>query len=481
MIDPITVVQLGLLGYNLGKLVYHRITDDEPSRYPEDQLQIPLAAEGTPYPLIYGRYRIRAPVIVWYGNISGVESPYVDGLYFYEGDILFVLGIPFLDGTTRLQGIFIGDKRIENAGTPSNFAANLGGSLLNVAASLPSTNPEFTLLTYEFGDGATTQTLAGSESESRMIAAGVDSTLIPNFRGYAILLARISRNQPNLPSIGFDVSSYPAAGLGPASTIGNEANPADVLYDLLTGTFGKLGVWTGRIDDTSFRTAAAMLHAEGNGYSRAIETTRTVGDVIQEILRQIDGVLYEDPRDGLWKLKLIRADFNPQTIPHITVDNCEELTFAEAGGWNSVANKIRVVFSDRSQDYRESSATAQNQGNAVAQGESDEIVLQFPGVCTQGLANRIAARELAARSRPFLRCTAKVDRTLYTVSPGDAVAVSFAEYNLSGRVFRVASFSLGNDDSNCVVLELVEDFFYTHRGEVTDTGGLPSHPGALTL
>lgn len=477
MINPITAIQIGLLLYGSGKFIYHRLTDDEPSRYPEDQLQIPLAAEGTPYPLIYGRCRVRAPAIVWYGNISGVESPYVTGLYFYEGDILFIVGIPFADGVTLLQGIFIGDKDIDNAGVPDDFAPNPGNpGSSNVVASLPSTNPEFTQLHYEFMDGNSLQDFSTTEAVSRMVAAGVDATLIPSFRGYVTMLGRISRNQPNLPAIGFEISSYPSPALHHA-TVGLEANPADVLRDLLIGTFGKLG--TDWLEYESFRSAAETLYAEGHGYSRAIESRRAAGDIIQEILRQIDGVLYEDAATGLWNLKLIRADFNPATIPLITVNNCERLDFSEAGGWGSVANRVRVVFSDRSQGYRDGSATAQNQANAVNQGEADEIVLSFPGVCTQGLASRIAARELAARSRPLMRCTATVDRTFWGISPGAAVALTWPEYGISGRVFRVASVGLGRSDDASMVLELVEDFFYTHRYEVTDAGGLPADVGGL--
>jgi hypothetical protein len=474
MIDPVTAIQIGLLLYGGANAIYHRWKDE---RWPENanlqnKLQIPLTAEGSPVPLIYGRVRVRAPVLAWYGNVTTATNPYQSGFYYYEGDLLFIVGIPFADGRTLLQGIFIGDRKIDNGGTPHDQAPNPGNPFsLNVAASMPASNSEFTQLFYEFLDGNSTQDITATVYRAQLIAAGVDATLIPSLRGYASILASISRNQPNLPSIGFELSAYPSSALY-LQTVGNEANPADVLWDILRGLFGKLGLPGVLVDYTSFYDAAATLNAEGHGYSRAIESRQSAAEIIQEILQQIDAVMYQDQLAGLIKLKLIRADFDPSTIPEITPLSCENLEFADAGGWSNVYSKIRIVFSDRSQGYADGSATAQNPRGGSQQTQT-ELVLQFPGVCTQGLANRIAARELAARSRPILKCRATVDRTFYPVRPGDPIALSWPEANILGRVMRVGAINLGPPNSNKIVLDLVEDYFFRHRFGVDPGNGLP--------
>lgn len=277
------------------------------------------------------------------------------------------------------------------------------------------------------------------------------------------------------PAYSFEASTYPNTPLDQLQ-IGYEANPADVIWSILRDTFAKLGLDYTRVDYETFRACAERLTSEAHGYSRVVSSVTDASELIAEILRQIDGVLYEDPWDGLIKLKLIRADFKVSEARMIDPSNCDALRQVAAHGWNGVVNKVRVVFTDRSQSYKNGSATAINH-SVASDGAVEELVLHFPGICTQALADAVAARELSARSRPIMRFRAEVNRTFWDAIPGEAVALTWPKYGISGVFFRVARVDRGAKESNTVVLDLVQDFFALHRFDVTDTGGLPSHPG----
>ena len=49
------------------------------------------------------------------------------------------------------------------------------------------------------------------------------------------------------------------------AAIGDDMNPAHIIYDVLTNTRYGLGFITQRIDDAAFRAAADTFHAEGFG------------------------------------------------------------------------------------------------------------------------------------------------------------------------------------------------------------------------
>lgn len=472
-------------GILVAEYIYHRVTDPGPPS-PRDRIEGPQTA-GAAMPLFYGRCLIRNPVIAWYGNQTAVQrSSQPDGAFDYTIQIVFVLGIPFFDGLTYLQNIYMGDLKLGKI-FPDDQASTLGNpnpSLLFADNSLAVgvDSPELTsMLEAEFGDGNSAQTTVGSSTAGAIALSGVDPTSIPGFRGFATLYAKIERYNPSLPALAVEVSSYPSLLALPSSpgTLTDDPNPVDVLYDLHVAPMN-LGMDPALIDLASWQAAAQTLKDEQHGYSRCWSDRPEAPSAIGDVLRQVDGAIDEDPSTGKLRLKLIRADFDPTAIPRITAENCERIENFAAGGWSEVVNKLRVIFTDAENGYREGSATADNQANAFGQdGLEHEMVLQFPGCNTQELADALAARELSARSRPIAKFRAIVDRSFWRTMAGDPIAVTWPEYNISGRIFRVAAVSRGTAEDNTMALDLIEDFFYTHRFETTNTNGLPVHPGGF--
>lgn len=500
----------------LADYVYHRwFDDDDAPKTPaaNSEFTLPRTELGAGIPLIYGRCRVRTPWLAWAGTpaaIPAADVPTIAGgaQFIYAVNLFFVMGIPIAGGTNRVRSVYVDKLKLQggdlglipgngNFETPiivESSTGPLAGDLGYIGAEAEYLNGGATQLLADPTSGAPQTWIAGRMTTDTV---PIDGRLIPGFRGYMSLgFFGTSRpwfvgSSPRPGAYSMEVSSYPAAfpllgfnGFANSALISGqpkifeECNPMDVVLDLLTGTFGKGGVPLSRIDTVGFAACASTLFVEGLGYSRAIEEVRDARDVIREIEEHVDGVIYEDEASGLVKFKLIRADYNVATMPRID-PSCAELlgTFA-FGGRDNLVNKIRVQFQNRAKDYEDDSADAMNQAQAVGQdGYVREVVLRYPGCCTETLAKALARRELSARSRPIAKCRAVVDRSRLRLNPGDAVLVNWPEANVSNMVMRVATVGRGTLSSGKIAVDLIQDVTYLVRGVAFGgSGTIPSFP-----
>lgn len=464
------IVQLLTLAYLIGSAAYHRWKDKpDTAKTKPQEVNLPRTDEGAPVTLIYGRCRVRQPVLAW----AGTPSVDTTGPGLYRMDLFFVVGIPFPGGTCGFHNVWVGDAKLQIDAQPAFTVATVSSSALSTASG------SFIGDRYEWYDGNAAQEhvnsggVAVTTFGARMLSSGRSADVIPGYRGYlSVLLHTLLGSwyvggQPSLDAYSFEVSSYQAAAdypiTGTYGQIGSDANPINVLWDLLKTKFGKLGLPTTVLDPLSFGIAAVRVYTEGLGYSRAIENAGDGSSYITEILEHVDGVIYEDPADGLLKIKLIRNDYNPATLIEINKTNCIDLVnynISPAG----VPNAVRVVYTDRSTDYQDNSEVAKNPANAV--GQSNQVrwlVKRFPGVTTGAQAYKMAVRELAAECRIIEKCRALVDRTFKDITPGDVVKVTWTGPDIAGRVFRVAAVDRGTLDNPTIGLDLISDYFYTSQ------------------
>lgn len=503
-------IELGAAAYLIGRYIYHRITYEAPIEH--KSFKVFSADDGEVIPLIYGRCRVDNVVPAWVSKPrfdSGGVLPAV-----YQCNLFFVLGIPFADGsgTNRLHNVYQGDVRFNWRGfhgapeLPGTSTTQTGDGNFEDPLLVDYVNEsgEFLGPYVEFLNGNPAQILNDSPGDPTTYAAmymmdtGTSDHLpsgqeipreyIAGYRGY--MSATLHAGDPDfdnavsgaqwrvggqntVPNYSFEVSSY-APGYYPwGLQIGPDCNPVDVIYDILVAKFGKLGMDTSTfVDFDSFVAAAEKLVGESHGYSRALQEPKAAEEWIIEILKQIDAAMYEDPSTGKLKLKLIRNDYDPTTLVTINKFNCSKLENFAAGGWTGVINKLKLVYTNRDDMYREASVTVQNMANAVGQdGVVREQVIKMLGVTNQWLAYRIAERELQARSRPQIKCRVIVDRSLIRLNQGDPVRVTWTDpdFNL---IFRVANVSHGVINDGKVALDLIQDYFYTYRGSYPSGGGL---------
>jgi hypothetical protein len=518
----------------IGDYFYHRWWDQPAKPKPSVEVTLPRTDDGAPYPIVYGRVRIKSPVIAWcdkpismtsadLGGIIGVADTAV--LYFLSQYL--ILGIPFKDGDQTLFAMWAGDSLLVEdtsgigsavalstlTGTSSDYdihdmrEGHVGQALVVNDPLSGWTNTG----AVEFRNGGSTQVLCdvpfggeshvGTHMATSSTGSGAWNSLygtiaaadIPGYRGFLSVFLYgyessshwIVGPSPSVPQYSFEIRSLPATWLGPEQQVpvhdgditrdDGDANPMDVLYDLLVN---KLGIDPGRIGGPgilTFQAAAKTLYDEGLGFSRCWDQNQTAGEMVGELMRFCEGVIYEDRNDGFIKVKLIRNDYDVASLMEINPSNCTALDNVAMGGWTGIPNKIRATFSNRLDGYRDGSGVAHNQANAVGQdGEVRENTVAFPGCCSQATADYLAARELEATSKPVMKLRARCDRSFRNLKPGDPVKLSWPELGVSGVVFRVVSGSGGLLDNNEVALDLIQDPFYVWRGRAPVPQGAPA-------
>lgn len=541
-------------GFMLLKFAYHKWREHEegPKRVDRErqEVAVPRAEEGAPVPLIFGRCRVRRPLLAWSGDLQftdvyvndstppafTTDSDDTPSHRVYALDQLFVVGIGMGSGTTRgnslsgpkMHRVWLGDAALPG---PSALPAVEGASIYygqNVSRQNqyggPGRGGGLRGAYYWFG-GWTDQSFStpASRTGDRLTAFG--ATRIPGLKrqmcvgfnrmvedslddyfsitrldsGGSVESVPYPQNgfifgeSPSLPMPNFEVSSYGdklniVTGAHVFSTFtegvdfGGGADPAEVIYCVATDPLGKLNIDSARIDTASFTAVSATLKSEGHGYSRVWEDFTDGRTIIEDVLSQIDGTFDEDPTTGKWRLKLIRPDYDPNAIPHITDDNSGNVLGFKSSGHTGLVNQVRVTYEDASDDYKEKSEIAKNPANAVGQdNQVNEVVLDMGGIKSQGVAAQVAARELASRSVPIMSFRIMVSRAFLRVMIGDAVKVTKKNSAIAGLVFRVANVERGTHENGMIALDVISDTFYVWRNQSPKRPdiGLPNPPADI--
>lgn len=456
-------IQLGITAGAWGLNWLYKKTHQRPFPKPRPEgLEFAQATIGSSLPLVYGTIRVNEPVMTWHGNHDSVEltTSGRPGTFAYKADLLYVAGVPSWDEAAapysnwrttnppKLLGFWYGD--VHPSTGPLAHGASYGAAV-TIGDGVDMVG------TIEFHDGRASQTL-GTWTLACLAAAGVAPTLTPAFRHQMLVLLSTSTSSgqigssPQVPVLGLEVQS-----LGP-QPIGQDANPAWVIYDLMCSPVWKMGIDPDDIDLASFTAAASTLLTEEHGCSIAIYQKEDAVSVISTLLEQIDATLFEDPATSTIKIKLIRA------ADAVVVDLDESNTVGrpriDVMGWHEVATQIDVGFTNRLREYQRDSVSAGRLANAVgARNRRHPRVLEYPGVTNAALAKKIAARDLSVLGRPLLAGSATLKRECSHLLPGDPILANWTSSRITSKRFRILTIDLGQRADGAIEVTLVEDVF----------------------
>lgn len=448
--------------------------------------------------------------------------------FHYAVDMLFVVGIPMGDTENdithyfvnnnrnpKLHTVWCGDKKLFQRG-PLPYKGQSPTPLVRQSVVRPTWYGGLgagggLYGTFQWFWGAPDQDLfdpaspIGDAIEEDKIAHGQDATYVPGYQNQMLVsFTKVSaynesspyRNStmvpdqadnpglhPNHWTIGenasvdgfaFEVATY---GVFPSTitarvTTGlysyefqGDADPVGVIYDVLTNSWGRIGLDDSKIDHPSFLAASTTLKAEGHGYSRVHYDVEDGVSIISQVLAQIDAALYEEPTTGKLVLKLIRADYDPVTLPHFTEANIVEIDDYGLGGWKDTVNEVRVTYTSRASEFKSTVAVAQSIANAATNNNRRRSrTIEYPGISNAATAAQVAAREMNVLSRPLKKISMSVNRDGYELRPGSCFRVTWPEYNLNGTVFRCQRVDVGQLFDNKVTFEAVEDAFASTYG-----------------
>jgi len=406
------------------------------------------------------------------------------GLFFgeklaWEGDLdtQTIIGINNIDlfGGVQKEGGIQGDIYFlpgdENQTMPEGLAAKLG---LTTA-----TCPGFRGFASVFmvGNGTGVQNPEGLPHPRFGLppVAGSAGQNLPGFVwGY---------NNPYLKTAWVKVTGEPeyTTGVLPDETamIGDDCNPAHMIYDVLVDP-NLMGGSAAGIHVASFIAAAQTLFDEEFGLSMGWFQQDTPEAFVSEILDHIQATVYTDPADGLFHIKLLRDDYDPDTIPEFDESNCK-LTNFQRKSWGETINEIVVSFTNPANEDK-ATVSWQDLGNVISQGSVVTDNRDYYGVRNPDLATKLAVRDSRTASAPLASCELEIFRTTNSqIVPGGVIKVSNAALGLFGVIFRIGSVDYGRTTDSKIRLSLLEDIFgfrvgayYAPPATLHEDGATPS-------
>jgi Putative phage tail protein len=319
-----------------------------------------------------------------------------------------------------------------------------------------------TLTVYYDGSPIVTDTLIGAvpayTSITAMLVIEVDSAGSGSWPDGWIRVDgwRFTRNLRRRTSA-FRPPNDPPYDDGRAALTIEAMNPAHIIYQCLTDTKWGMGYPTASIG-ASFTTAAQTLFDEGFGLCMIWNQQEEIGKFIAQVLDHCGGVLYSDPKTGLFELKLLRADYTAGSLPLYDETNIVELETFQRPGYGETVNEIVVNYRDVSTN-KDASITVHNLANIQAQAGTVSSTRNYPGLPTAALAARVAQRDLIVASTPLAKARITVNREAWSEVPGGVVRLSWPKLGIATAVFRVLGVDYGALEDGRIGVELAEDVF----------------------
>ncbi len=429
--------------------------------------QVPTATEDRSVPIMWGTVDMKGPNVIWYGDLKvlAIRKRVKTGMfsrkritvgfrYFIGMDLLLAYG-----PVDRIVQLEISDKDISiPIITPTPTGATLSITSPNLLGGKEKGGG--IVGTFKIYDGSINQI----QDPYLQGVLGLDIPAYVNI-SHAVWeqgeigesdrignwIFRVTRFPDNL---GLTLDRHIVKG----TIEDGDANPAEVLFELLTDEVIGLNIPLAQIDFASFKAAGETLATEENGFSLIVDSITPALDIITEVVRQMNAFLFEGS-DGVFRLKLVRDDFTPAGLPIFDESNIVEFGDFSRASWSETMNHTSVRYTDRTKDFIETAAGAQDTANVRTQGKEVRIDMAFPGVKHPETANEMASRELRYLSFPLAKICFKANRDAADLVPGDVIKFSWSKLGISELVMRVITIDAGEILDGRVQIDAVQDIF----------------------
>jgi hypothetical protein len=452
----------------------------------EGDFKFPTATEERHLPVFWGRNRISGPNVIWWGDMSQkpIKERVKTGLFSSKTIVTgykYFVGMQFSIAVGRPEGgiTFYTARAGEKYLIPT-LATVVGKTGRNFEIDQPKL---FGGDTFGIGGIEGNLRVHGGQSDQdqndylKSFQGGASQTPAYRHTVTAVFEGGYIGNSPQIQKWDFELAYWPdnLALTGDGHIVNTyDANPAEVLYELLINDDFGYGLDTTEIDFASFQAAGNTLKTENSGFAMVLDRALAGDEFINLILSQIDGILYVDRATGKYTLKLARDDYSLPALDTIDNSNLLEVKDFSRTAWDATVNQVRVKFTNRQtytgggssvNEYRPTYAVAQDLGNQRMQ--DNEVVtaqIHFPGVKDETLANNLAARELKFLSFPLANATLVVDRTFSDAQVGDVFKFTDTDLGVTELPMRCVWVDYGDFLDGRVTLGLVQDIFAAETG-----------------
>lgn len=497
-------------------------------------VKIPTASASRQIPYAFGTVLIRDANVIWFGNVQSLSvyrdvdpggNPWIGDTYqgtsvrnkfqWLQLDIHYAL----THGVVReISGIMAGETEMDTDALP-----------WTLSYSTPVVEADFSIDALDWGQdtdrdgvlkpdeiiqpGGSYRVLVGRSDVderlyglvARIFAEAYGPTFLdsPQFQGITSIVFRGGIGAyPYVDPVSFRVTRLPAdewhetewytAKAGIVLDSVTHANPAHVLYDLLTSTRYGVGIPTAQIDGGvggTWRDTADTLYTEGLGISGYWDEAATAQERILEVLSVVEGAIYSDATTGLIQFRLIREDYTVGDLYELDESNVLELVSYQRLASSETPNQVTYRY--RTPGFgAETSGIIQDIAAVHARGQVINRDLDLSIVANAALAVKLASRELLQLSRQPATYRLKVNRAcLPSIYPSAPVKFSWGPLGISAQVVRIGEIDYGSPDDDSVTITAVTDDFgvadavYSEPPETewTDPRNDPERPDVYLL
>lgn len=237
-------------------------------------------------------------------------------------------------------------------------------------------------------------------------------------------------------------------------------NPAHIIYECITNQEWGRGLPATALNIGSFVQAADTLWTEGFGLCLRWTRRDSLQSFIQSVIDHIGAVIYSDRETALLTLKLIRYDYNPDTLPIYDTDSgILAIKENEVSALGPAVNEVVVEYTDPISGDKQT-ANAQNLASLQAsRGVFNSLKKMYPGLPTNELALRVAQRDLRANATALRRFTLTMDRRAWKIPPAGVLRIQDVVRGIPPMVVRVGRIDDGTLKNGTITITAVQDVF----------------------
>lgn len=235
-------------------------------------------------------------------------------------------------------------------------------------------------------------------------------------------------------------------------------NPAHIIYEAQTNRDWGRGFSASQLDVASFTAAANQLYNEGFGLCLAWRRQDTIQSFIQEILDHIGAAMQVDRMTGLWRLDLIRDNYDVSTITSFNFSTGLLRVEEDNNSSNDLVTNQTIISYVDPVTNETLPARAEN----LAAIQRNGIILEnktYTGIPTVDLAGRVAARNMKAAQSGLKRFKVVLDRRGYTLQPTSVFKLELPERGIESIVVRAVRVEHDSITNGEITVTAVQDVF----------------------
>lgn len=251
-------------------------------------------------------------------------------------------------------------------------------------------------------------------------------------------------------------------------------NPAHILYECYTNRLWGRGQDPSELMEDYFVAAANQLCDEGFGLCFKWVRSEDINSFINTVLNHIDAVQFTDRETGKVGIRLIRADYDPDSLVVFGYNSgLLSIDEDETGGGDSAYSEVAVSYVDARTGEK---ARAVEHSLAIIQslGDVASTTASYEGIPAAPLAHRVAARDLNKQATFLKKFKVVLDRRGWKLNVGNVFKVSAVDRGLVDVVLRVGAIEDSELKDGRITVTAVQDVF-----GLPDAGyAEPTLPGA---